>query len=497
MDEGFEIGNSLQLPARGICTPCVPLNQTQYSMEKRKTIMNNPYAHFTWILIFLTAWPGYSQIQSTIVGEKAVVEHYEFVGNNREESMWSALYGAKNGKIYIGVCTHAEAAHFYEFDPETETMRHIVDLTKLHDERGKAINTNGKIHVRMGEDEHGNIYFAGLNEDTGPEAIDPSSYTGAFWYRYNPTLDKVEVLDMISPHFGLLGMVYEPNYNRLYGLAEDGHLYMYDIDDDQTSDLGKVDDWDICRTIFADEEGNVYGSFPVGQIWKYDPKKDRVTDFPNIRLQYDMRVPPRTMSKPMIDRKVIWRVIEWDPLEKVAYGIMGADNMLFRYDVSQGKEGQIDYIIPLTAPQYWDGADILTVPFATLALAIDSRQRTIYYAPTANSSFDYIGNSWDVHDEEAFQSQIAGGHYPPVSYLISYDLENNHRKSLGQIVTKEGNLVYGLGGACYGAKDGKIYFVGSIEEKDENKVVGEVQRRWPFSMGLVAFDPNENATSNP
>ena len=82
--------------------------------------------------------------------KKAVVKHYRFVGDHHEESMWSALYGAKSGKIYIGLCTHAEAAHFYEFDPATETMRHIVDLTELHGERGEGINTNGKIHVRMG-----------------------------------------------------------------------------------------------------------------------------------------------------------------------------------------------------------------------------------------------------------------------------------------------------------------------------------------------------------
>jgi spore germination protein YaaH len=89
--------------------------------------------------------------------KKAVVKHYRFVGDHREESMWSALYGAKSGKIYIGLCCHAEAAHFYEFDPATEKMRHIVDLTELHEERGEGINTNGKIHVRMGEDNEGNI----------------------------------------------------------------------------------------------------------------------------------------------------------------------------------------------------------------------------------------------------------------------------------------------------------------------------------------------------
>ena len=97
----------------------------------------------------------------------------------------------------------------------------------------------------------GNIYFAGLNEDTGPEAIDPSSYKGAYWYPYNPTLDEVEILGLISPHFGLLGMIMCNKNNRLYGLAEDGRLYMHDIDGKYTRSLGKVDDWNVCSMICA------------------------------------------------------------------------------------------------------------------------------------------------------------------------------------------------------------------------------------------------------
>ena len=422
--------------------------------------------------------------------KKATVRHYRFPGNHREESMWSALYGAKSGKVYIGLCTHAEAAHLYEFDPATEKMRHIVDLTELHGERGEGINTNGKIHVRMGEDGEGNIYFGSLNEDTGPECIDPASYLGAFWYRYCPKTDKVEVLGLISRHFGLLGMVMDPERMRLYGLAEDGHLYMHDVNGRFTRDLGKVDDWDICRTIFADDEGNVYGSFPVAQIWKYDVKRDEVIDLPNIRLQIDNRIPPRTMSKPMIDRKVIWRVIEWDPVDKVAYGIIGGNSMLFRYDVHDGPEGRIDYITSLCAPQYWNAKSLAQVPFATLAFTISTDHR-VYFAPTASGSFDYIGNSWDVHDEEEFQAKMAGGYFPPVSYLMRYDFAKKAREPLGLMVTEEGNLCFGLGGACTGQKDGRIYFVGAIEEKDEKESVGKVARRWPFSMGLFAYDPKK------
>ena len=417
------------------------------------------------------------------------VEHFRFVGNHGEESMWSALYGAQSGKIYIGLCTHAESAHFYEFDPVTEKMRHIVDLSELHHERGAGINTNGKIHVRMGEDNDGNIYFASLNEDTGPEGIDPDSYPGAFWYRYNPKLDKVEVLSRISKHWGLLGFVVDAERMRLYGLAENGHLYMFDIENRFTRDLGRVDDWDICRTIFMDDQGNIYGSYPVGKIWKYDPAEDRVKDLPGIRLPRDHAVFPKTMSKPMIGMKLNWRVIEWDPIGKVAYGILGENSGLFRFDPHNGKSGSIEMITRLSAPQYWESHPRL-VPFSTLALTI-SNDRKIYYAPVGSASFDYVGNSWDVHDEEDFQAKMAGDYFPPVSYLVTYDIKKKEKKSHGMMVTSEGNLVYGMGGACTGAKDGKIYFVGAIEEKNEDLVVGEVGRRWPYSMGMVAVDPKD------
>ena len=95
-----------------------------------------------------------------------------------------------------------------------------------------------------------------------------------------------------------------------------------------------------------------------------------------------------------------------------------------------------------------------------------------------------------MHDEEDFQAKLAGGYFPPVSYLIRYDLDKKRREALGLMVTQDGSLCFGLGGACTGQKDGKIYFVGAIEEKDKSKVVGDVGRRWPFSMGLVAYDPS-------
>jgi len=408
-------------------------------------------------------------------------------GSGREDSMWSALYAAKSGKLYVGLCTHAEAAHFFEFDPQASSMRHVADLTVFKGERGKGIRTTGKIHVRMSEDEQGRIYFGDFCEDTGPECVDPASYRGPHWFRYDPAQRQLENLGPINRQWGLLGFVLEPKFQRLYGLAEDGHLYYLDLKTRVTTDLGRVDDWDICRTIFADDAGNVYGSFPIGRVWKYDPVKDRLWDLRGTRLPLDPRATPRTMSNPLIDRKVYWRVIEWEPQERVAYGVVVGDSMLFRFDPYAGPEGTITPLVRLCAERYL-GADPSLIPVSTLALTITPK-RLLYYAPVVSVAFDYAGTSWDVADERKFTAHLTGKDVPPESALIVYDLDKRERRELGLMRAEDGRRVFGLGGACTGKKDGKIYFVGAVEERDPNHVANKIDNKWPFSIGLVCYTP--------
>ncbi len=420
------------------------------------------------------------------------VESYPFRGGNgREDSMWSGLYAARSGRLYIGLCTHADAAHFYEFDPQTRSMHHIADLTQLKGERGQGIRTSGKIHVRMGEDEAGRIYFGDFCEDTGPENVDPASYLGPHWFRYDPSQRQLEILGRINRQWGLLGFVVEPTYQRLYGLAEDGHLYAFDLRRQITTDLGRVDDWDICRTIFCDDQGNVYGSFAPGRIWKYDPQQDRLLDLVSPRLPLDPRSLPRTMSNPMIDRKLYWRVIEWDPVDRVAYGIMGGDSMLFRYAPHDGPEGTVTPLVRMCAERYLHGPP-QHIPFSTLAMTIAGNRR-IYYAPVLSVAFDYSGQSWDVADERKFTAQLAGEAAPPQSVLVEYDLASGRRRELGQMQLADGRRVYGLGGACTGQRDGRLYFVGAVEERDPQRVANKIDSRWPYSMALLSYDIRDQA----
>lgn len=411
------------------------------------------------------------------------ITHYRFSDVDKDAHFWSALYIASNGKIYAGLCTHADTATLYEFDPSTKTMRLLANIAELAGERGKGIWTTGKIHVQMQELD-GYVYFGALSEDNGPPVIDAASYMGPHWYRVSLATGKVEQLAKINAFWGLLGQAMDKKRRLIYGLAEDGHLYRYAIDTNRSVDLGRVDDWDICRTIFADDEGNVYGCYSPGLMWKYEVERDAIVDFERVRVPIFNQ--SRTMANPMLDRKAQWRVVEWDPVDKVAYGISGGSNELFRYDPKDGPEGAFTVLASLAPPMFRTG-NTLNIPHAMLGMTISQVERKVYYIPSISGDFDYGIVSVDVVDKSKFGGASSVRSLPPLSFLTSYDLKTNQVIDIGLMRAQDGRYAYGMGGAKVD-KDGRLWFVGAFEEPDPKLAANPASKR-PYSLGLGCYDP--------
>jgi hypothetical protein len=98
-----------------------------------------------------------------------------------------------------------------------------------------------------------------------------------------------------------------------------------------------------------------------------------------------------------------------------------------------------------------------------------------------------------VADERKFTAQLAGEAAPPQSVLVEYDLASGRRRELGQMQLADGRRVYGLGGACTGQRDGRLYFVGAVEERDPQRVANKIDSRWPYSMALLSYDIRDQA----
>ena len=417
------------------------------------------------LLAFTTVLPAAATEPAPVVP----VAFHRFSTVDKDAQMWSALYIASTGRIYCGLCTHGDAANLYEFDPGAGTMRRLANLTVLNEERGKGIWTNGKIHVQMQELD-GFLYFGSLSEDNGPPEIDARSYLGPRWFRAELATGRVEALGYINPFWGLLGQVMDKSRRLIYGLAENGHLYKYFIDQDHTEDLGRVDEWDICRTIFADDQGNVYGSRAPGLIWRYDPVQDRVFDLEHLRLPIVNQ--SRSMANPMLDRKAQWRVIEWDPVDRAAYGIIGGSNLLFKYEPHAADGGRITPLVEMCSPAF-RGGDPMQKPAATLAMAISQKERRIYYITVTSGDFDYGSVSGDTLGS---------------AYLVSYDLKTGAQTDHGILRTTDGRRCYGMQGMKIDAA-GRIWFLGAFDEPDPRLAAGKMQDRIPYCMGLGMFDP--------
>jgi hypothetical protein len=397
-----------------------------------------------------------------------LVDTREYPGKDR--AMWASLYAAKNGDVYTGLCTEGSTAHFYVYLASRDENKVLYDMAEFLDETGKGIRTSSKIHNKPVEDNEGNIYFVPLNNGSGPRNIDFTSWIGGHWMKFNPKTSTLENLGLVDD--GCYPIAIDKERKFLFGVGFTGYFYRFDLEKRVTKNFGRVTNWDICRSIFSNDKGDVYGCFPTGRIWKYDGEQQKVIDL-SILLPYDPTVYPTELSNPMIDRTNDWRAVEWDPMDKVAYGVTcGSGSLLFRFDTHDGPEGKITTLARMCDTKFL-GSDKKNIPYSTLAFAVDSKNKKIYFVPSAREYS--IGRM-----VETFGTGEA-------SHLIMYDIKTEKRIDLGALQTKDGRKVGGCEAASVGA-DGTVYICGQVEVSDPAKATSRIGGK-PGALQLIIYKP--------
>jgi len=403
---------------------------------------------------------------------RVAVTVIEYPENYKPDGMWAGLYAASSGKVYSGLCTHGGSALFYEYDPAKGVNRLVADIGEFLGDKGTGERAHGKIHTRFAEDKRGRIYFATGNQGSGPRTIDPTTWVhrGSHLIRYDPSTGKLEDLGQVTPNFGSYGLVIDREREIVYLTCFDSHLYQFDVNRRSSRDLGRVCNWDINRMIAIDDRGNVYGTSENHWIWKYDAKADRLVELP-LQIPHDPTVRLNYSSgAPALDRRQIWRYVEWDPVDKKIYGIECGRSLLFAFDPAAGPHGSVRQLADMALEEHRRQNRF---PYATLAMGLNPGKE-IYYA-TVSRSFDYGAD--DQETEAATRT-----------FLEHYDLKTGQKQVLGAMVATDGRLVLGLGG-CEVAKDGKVYFCGAVQEPDKGKVAGRAAGRDPYRLQLMVWDP--------
>jgi hypothetical protein len=445
-------------------------NMIQLIELYNKIIKKNCIVHFRLfliisVLLFVSINDGISQIPARLI-----VEAIEYPG--RDPYMWDGLYAASDGKVYTCLITERVSAHFYLYDPVKRENRMVADMADFLGERGKGIRTSGKLHNKPVEDDDGNIYFVTMCNGSGPPTFDFTSWLGGHWLKYDPKADKLEDMGLVDQGIGCYPLTIDKKRGYLFAIGFTGYFYRFDLKNRVTKNLGRVSDWDICRDIFCDDEGNVFMSFPTARVLMYDAQKEKVYET-SLRIPYDPTIFPTQLKNPMIDRTNIWRSVEWDPVDKVAYGVTcGSGSILFRFDPHKGTYGEIVPLSKICDTRFLQG-DPKNIPYSTLAFAIDYRNKKIFFAPSARS-FDIQGYV------ETFGS--AEGHH-----LIMYDLKRNERIDLGEMRTSDGRKVFGSEGASV-APDGTVYICAQVEVRDPKKATSMIGNI-PVALHLVVYKP--------
>ena len=403
--------------------------------------------------------------------QKAVtVEHRVFPGLAEMDGNWAALKVAHDGKVYAGLACHGCDGHMVVFDPKADRVIDIGNLTQLAGESALHIGPQSKIHAKFGEGKDGRIYFgthAGWWFNYARVGT-KEGYPGAHWMAYDPKTGKVEDFGIGARYEGINTGAYDPKFNRIYGLTHPrGHFVYYDVASGRTVDKGRVNNWEsICRTLGIDDEGNVYGNFGAGQIYKYDPRTDEIVELP---FHIPIRQKGTSLGRDYFKSETHWRTVVWDSQARKFYGVDESASLLFSFDPHVGPYGEVKRLGQLCVEGMNDRRDI---PYATLTLAL-GLDRRLYYAPPARE-FDYAG------------SEGAGA-----SHLITYDLNSGKIEDLGEIRLSDGRRVIGLNSADT-APDGTFYFVGAIEvrevpgQKSESAgKIGDV----PYRLALIIYRP--------
>ncbi len=313
--------------------------------------------------------------------------------NRRLWSSWGDICVASDGKVYLGIGDHGNDAggdarcFIYCWNPETKTLRQIVDMNKIVPPR-EGQPAWSKVHAKIDEGPDGKIYFS-CTLNAGNAAGNPKygwneQLTGGQLYRYDPQTGEVENFASLPPKrctatsamdlargiwwcnleagegdalYGLDLKTRKPvfqaadgtvGFNRAFALANDGAIYFNGLEgrigkyDPQTNQIRET------QSAFADspgmraaspqaKDGAIYGvTHKTNQLFRYDPQKDELK-----------------LLGPCWLKGLYTTVVEVSPDGKFLYYLPGAHGQahpqgapVVQYDISTGKQKVICFLGP-------------------------------------------------------------------------------------------------------------------------------------------------------
>ena len=417
-------------------------------------------------------------IETPGIDHHALTARPYYSGFELAHDTYNALSLASDGKIYYVLSSQSidRGGQFYSFDPRTDSIQFLGDLTEMCGEHREKVIPQGKSHVEFYERD-GKLFFAthiGVYEMIeGMERLPENPggsykpYRGGHILSYDLAAGKVEDLAIAPDGEGILTMCMDGERGHIYGITwPKGIFFHYDVDRNHFEAHGKVsangeagipgEDYRVlCRSMFIDPKvGAVYFSNSEGDIFTFSPGGSiKKLEGINLRLdyfgQYDTRSPGNMGYN--------WRKIFWHPEEEVAYGVHGNSGYLFRFNP---RSQHIELIERITSIPSRKSGMFDQFSYGYLGFQLGPDRETIYYltgGPVYRDGARVIG------DEKIAKGGARGLEN---LHLITYHLPTGTYKDHGPIFYTDGTIPTYVNSIAVGS-DGDVYMLARFEHNGE------------------------------
>jgi len=387
---------------------------------------------------------------------------------------YNGMGTASDGRIFYVLSSERfdVGAQMYCYDPTTDKIEHVGDVTEACGEKGTKTVVQGKSHVTFQERE-GKLYFAthvgwysiidGMEKiGIPPEGWKP--YPGGHFLAYDMKSKKFEDLGKAPRGEGILTMTMDTQRGRLYGLTwPAGRFLRYDLAKKELKDLGPISREGengkgeqyrtLCRSFVVDpHDGSVYYTVGDGEIFRYLYDRDaiEVVAGDDMRKDYLGLYDPTSAGHMAYN----WRQTVWYEPEKAVYGVHGNSGYLFRFD-PRGPEVQIVDRITSLPSQRSGMFDQFSYGYLGFTLGPDGK--TLYYltgGPIYVDGKRLAGKSKTAMGESKGLENL---------HLITYDIPARKYTDHGPIFYEDGRRPYYVNSIAVG-KDGTVYCLARVTE---------------------------------
>jgi hypothetical protein len=363
----------------------------------------------------------------------------------------------------------------FVFDPSTQKVRDLGDLTQACGEKGQKAIVQGKSHVGFVE-RQGKLYFAthigyytlvdGMEKmGVPPQGYQP--YPGGHLLAYDMATGKFEDLGVAPQRQGIITMNMDAARGRIFGITwPTGRFFRFDLGRRDLKDFGCVcalgEDGTgpsyrtICRSIAVDpDDGSAYFTDGEGSIHRYRCPSDsvEVVRGDDLKKDYFGLYDPTSPGHMGYN----WRQAVWVQSQRMVYGVHGNSGYLFRFDPRAERVEVLDRITSLPS-QRAGMFDQFSYGYLGFTLGPDGR--TLYYLTggpvyvagkrVAGKAKTAMGESKGIEDLHLVTYDVPSGRY--VDHGAIFFADGQRPSYVNSITVGQDGTVYALSRITQGGK---------------------------------------------